>query len=116
HVAQDQVRGILAGELQADAAVLGADRGVALDLEHQHDVVADARLVFDDENLLRRDGLHQPTFAACRTGLSGSTSVNSDPAPTELLRLIAPPCSSTSFLTIARPSPVPGRFSTFEAR
>ncbi len=116
HVAQDEIGRIAARQLQAHAAVFRSGRGVALDLQHQHDVVADAGLVLDDEDFLCGLVGHQCTPTGCLTVRKGSITVNRVPEPTALDRLISPPWSSTDFFTIARPRPVPGRFSTFEAR
>ena len=41
---------------------------------------------------------------------SGSHTVKQEPWPTALSTATAPPCSSASSLTMARPSPVPSNF------
>src|SRR5437016_3185001 len=91
HVTEDEIGRIAARQLQADTAVFCSGRGVTFDLQHQHDVVADAGLVLDDEDFLFGFVGHQLTPAGCLIGRRGIITVNRVPEPTALVRLISPP-------------------------
>src|SRR5581483_5506728 len=116
-VAQDEVGLVAPRELQRDAPVLRAHRRETLDLEHEQDVVADPGLVLDHEDFLlaRQGGVHEAAMASARE-YTGRLTVNWVPLPGALLKEMLPPCRSTALRTMARPSPVPGRFSTLDAR
>ena len=119
HVEQDHRRAPLLDRFERRIAVgRGADR-IAFVLEHAADELADVGFIVDDQNFKR----HQSS-----SSLAASSSVGAHPRcsppkldsramskairtwvppPARSRKAISPICSSTIFLTIARPSPVP---------
>ncbi len=77
----------------------GLDQAVGRAAEQVPDDLAVELVVLDVQ-----DGLHAAASFATRTGIEKK---NVEPLPGTLSTQIRPPCSSTSFLVIDRPSPVP---------
>ena len=114
-VEQDQIGPLGAPGLAGGGGIFGGGDGVAFILQNFLYQVANIRFVIDDQNIRR---VHPASFSVC----NGTAGTAGDPAPSRnsgnriAIRAppsggdsnwIQPPCSSTIFLTIANPSPVP---------
>lgn len=95
YVEQNQVGMCLAVHLEADTAVVGVDDLIALGLDEAFEEHGVAEVVIDQKY---PDGLFH----------CGSLIVKHEPLPSVLSTDMVPPCASTSSLTYARPSPMPG--------
>src|SRR4029079_5525448 len=117
-VQQDHRRAPLLDRVERGSAVGRGAHGIALLFQYAADQVADVGLVIHHQHFKRHQPSPSPSSLLCSAAEASSLARASSfavsneirtwvPPPGRSRKAISPICSSTIFLTIARPSPVP---------